>query len=68
LRDAVAGLGRTMEEVGKRAVPLYVIAPRRLFGDDNASTNFSPDLIGEAIAHGREVAADPRLWLWPPFH
>jgi NTE family protein len=66
MSEAVDGLDHAMEEARKRPVPLYVIAPRVLFGEDNASTNFSPDLIREAIAHGRQVAADPALWLWPP--
>lgn len=58
--------------VGRRSVPLYVLAPRQWFdegnieGNRNSSTDFSPGLIRKAIAHGSEVARDRTLWLWPP--
>ncbi len=56
-------LAQALASVGKRAVPVKVLAPRVWYGQDNASTNFDPALIAQAIEHGREVAADERLWL-----
>jgi NTE family protein len=62
-----------LREVKKRNVPIFVLAPRVWFDEDNPekgnrnpSTEFAPPLISKAIAHGRAVAADRRLWLWPP--
>ncbi len=55
-----------LEQVNKRHVPIYVIAPRELYGPANDSTAFSPEFIAHAIEHGRAVASDPDLWLWPP--
>jgi predicted acylesterase/phospholipase RssA len=58
--------------VKRRSVPLHVLAPRQWFDEDNtqgsrnSSTEFSPELIRKAIAHGSEVAKDRKLWLWPP--
>ncbi len=58
--------------VKRRSVPLHVLAPRQWFdegntrGNRNSSTEFSPQLIRKAIAHGSEVAKDRKLWLWPP--
>ncbi len=52
--------------IGKRHVPIYVLAPQEWYGEDNSSTEFSPASIAKAIAHGSEVAADPARWLWPP--
>jgi len=49
--------------VGKRAVPVKVLAPRVWYGSDNSSTNFDPSLIAQAMAHGREVASREELWL-----
>lgn len=59
-------LALSLKKVKKRSVPIFVLAPRQWFGEENKSTEFSPKLIKEAIAHGRDVAADPKLWLWPP--
>jgi NTE family protein len=56
-------LARALEKVGKRPVPIKVLAPRIWYGQDNASTNFHPSLVAQAMAHGREVAADEALWL-----
>jgi NTE family protein len=50
---------------GKRYVPIYVIAPQEWFGTENSSTEFSPELIAQAIAHGQEIAADRTKWVWP---
>lgn len=71
LHAAVRRLVKTLAAVKKRHVPVYVIAPRQWYwkenGEDrNSSTEFSPNLIRRAIRHGREVAANPDLWLWPP--
>ncbi|MCS7183486.1 MAG: patatin-like phospholipase family protein [Thermoanaerobaculum sp.] len=71
VQQALAGLRgnrrRALEQalaaVGKRPVPVKVLAPRIWYGTDNSSTNFHPQLIAQAIAHGREVAANPHLWL-----
>jgi hypothetical protein len=65
--QAIGTLGQSLKHVRKRSVKLFVLAPQEWFGEENKSTEFSPKLIGEAIAHGREVAADPKLWVWPPF-
>ncbi len=64
--QAIAQIAKTLKEVEKRAVRIFVLAPREWFGDENKSTEFSPKLIREAIEHGRQVAADPSLWAWPP--
>ncbi len=76
---ADAGLAASVEaakealgHAGKRHAPIFVLAPRVWFdennqkGNRNSSTNFSPALIQNAIAHGRKVAADKSLWVWPP--
>lgn len=63
---AIATLGESLERVKKRHVPLYVIAPQVWYGDENRATEFSPQLIRQAIDHGRKVAADPKRWVWPP--
>jgi NTE family protein len=47
----------------KRYVKLCVLAPQEWYGDDNKSTEFSPQLIGHAIEHGKMVAENPPLWL-----
>jgi NTE family protein len=61
-----------LDRARKRSVPLFVLAPRVWFDEDhpekgsrNPSTEFAPHLIAKAIAHGRAVAADRRLWVWP---
>jgi hypothetical protein len=61
-----------LQNVKRRSVPLFVLAPRQWFDEDNtqgsrnSSTEFSPKLISKAVAHGSEVAKDRNLWLWPP--
>ena len=53
-------------------VDLRVLAPRVWFdesappGRRNSSREFDPSLVAAAIDHGREIARDPTLWLWPP--
>ncbi len=64
--QAIATLEESLKRVKKRRVPLYVIAPQAWYGDENRATEFSPQLIRQAIDHGREVAADPKRWVWPP--
>jgi NTE family protein len=70
-----AGVKRALDvllNVKRRSVPLHVLAPRQWFDEDNtqgsrnSSTEFSPELIRKAMAHGTEVAKDRKLWLWPP--
>uniref|UniRef100_A0A7C2NF69 PNPLA domain-containing protein n=1 Tax=Thermoanaerobaculum aquaticum TaxID=1312852 RepID=A0A7C2NF69_9BACT len=56
-------LEEALAAIGKRSVPVHVLAPRVWYGTDNASTNFDPQLIAQAVSHGREVAANPNLWL-----
>ena len=63
---AIQKVVRKMTKVGKRYAPLFVLAPREWYGEENDATEFSAALIRRAIEHGRAVAADPRLWLWPP--
>jgi NTE family protein len=69
--ESVTGAIRNLKEcldqepINKQSVPLYVLAPRLWFGDENKSTEFSPALIQQAVEHGREIAADRDLWLWP---
>jgi NTE family protein len=64
--QAVHKVVASLQTVNKRPVKISVLAPRQWFGESNAATEFSPRLIREAIEHGREVAADPKLWVWPP--
>ena len=66
MNAAIETLKGAYETIGKRYVPLYVLAPREWYGDHNDGLDFSPELISRAIEHGRQVAADSRLWLWPP--
>ena len=63
---AIQKVVRKMTKLGKRYAPLFVLAPREWYGEENDATEFTPPLIRRAIEHGRAVAADPRLWLWPP--
>lgn len=56
-------LEQALEVIGKRRAPVKVLAPRIWYGADNSSTNFDPGLIAQAVAHGREVGANPELWL-----
>jgi hypothetical protein len=70
LSSAIDDLRNAAGSLGKRAVPLYVIAPREWYGEqaadadrDNSAVNFSPAAIARAIAHGRAVAANPALWI-----
>lgn len=63
MKEAVDGLRASLK--GKRYVPIYVIAPQEWYGKENSSTEFSPELIDQAITHGQEIASDPRKWVWP---
>ncbi len=70
LSSALNDLRKAAADIGKRAVPLYVIAPREWYGEqandadrDNSAMNFSPAAISRAIAHGRTVAANRALWI-----
>ncbi|MFQ5896260.1 MAG: hypothetical protein ACE5JJ_10680, partial [Nitrospinota bacterium] len=64
VKNAVKDIVNAMKSAKRRYVPLYVIAPEDWYGDTNDSTNFSPTLIKKAIEHGREIAADPKRWVW----
>jgi NTE family protein len=65
LVEAAKKLRETLDATKKRHVPIHVLAPREWYGETNASTAFDPSLIAKAIDHGRAVARDPSLWLWP---
>jgi len=65
LATAAKALDASLTASRKRPVSIKVLAPREWYGDKNSATAFAPELIKQAIAHGREVAADPSLWLWP---
>jgi NTE family protein len=54
--EAVNELARRLADAGKHAVKISVIAPQNWFGKENAATEFSPQLINEAIAHGEQIA------------
>jgi NTE family protein len=64
-KKAIDNVERSLRDVKKRYVPLYVIAPQEWYGDENKSTEFSPRLIDRAIEHGSMIAADPQKWVWP---
>lgn len=59
-------LVKRVKRVKKRFVKIFVLAPREWYGEKNDSTEFSPTMIEWAVDHGREIAADETLWLWPP--
>ncbi len=64
---AMAGVHACLHQrLGRRYVPLYVLAPQQLFGKDNSALEFDPGAIRAAIDHGREIARDRSRWLWPP--
>ena len=63
VQAALDRVAQTRSLARKRYVKLFVLAPQQWYGDKNSSTEFSPTLISQAIAHGRQVAADPTLWL-----
>lgn len=65
VNDAIVELNQSLNKVKKHHVPIYVLAPRVWYGEKNDSTEFSPGLIEEAIQHGRQIASDPDLWVWP---
>jgi NTE family protein len=65
LAAAAKALEASLAANGKRTVSIKVLAPREWYGADNSATAFAPELIRRAIDHGREVAADKSLWLWP---
>jgi len=63
--EVVNELSRRLMQANKHPANICVLAPRIWFGKENASTEFSPKLIKEAIAHGEEVAKNHALWVWP---
>jgi NTE family protein len=62
--DAIHELSRRLASAKKRAVDIRVFAPKVWFGSENSSTEFSPQLIQEAIAHGEKVATENVPWRW----
>lgn len=65
-KDLAAALKGLRAATRKREVPVHVLAPREWYGPGNDATDFDPRKIARALEHGREVASDPGLWLWPP--
>jgi NTE family protein len=61
--QSVAEVLGSVSSVEKRYVPIHVLAPRQWYGRDNSSTDFDPGYISAAIEHGREIAANPNLWV-----
>ena len=66
---------RAMEKykaLQRKYVKVHVLAPRVRFdptqakGAQDDPMLFHPHLIEAAVAHGREVAANPDWWLWQP--
>lgn len=66
LNKKIKHLLKTLKDVKKRPVAIYVIAPQEWFGEENKSTEFSPELIKRAIKHGKAVAADKNQWVLKP--
>lgn len=72
LSSSVEEVHAILKKMNRRTVPIYMLAPREWFDEEqepgkrNPTTDFSPRLIHRAIAHGKEIAAAPELWLWPP--
>ena len=65
-KNALAAVKSALKRVKKRYVPIYVLAPREWYGSKNDATDFSPDMIKRAVDHGRDVAKNKSLWVWPP--
>lgn len=63
-KNAVADLATLLAKANKRAVDLRVFAPTAWFGKENSATEFSPQLINAAIAHGEKVAGENVPWRW----
>jgi NTE family protein len=59
----VAGVLGAISSVRKRYVPIHILAPQEWYGKDNSSTDFDPGYISAAIEHGRNIAANPNLWI-----
>jgi len=63
-KKAVTELADLLAKANKRAVDLRVFAPKDWFGKENSATEFSPQLISAAIAHGEKVASENVPWRW----
>jgi NTE family protein len=61
--ETVAGVLKAISSVNKRYVPIHILAPQKWYGKDNSSTDFDPGYISAAIDHGRDIAANPNLWI-----
>jgi NTE family protein len=72
LTDAIEGALGKYKSLQRRYAKVHVLAPRQRFkpdepkGSQDLCTRFEPPLIEAAIAHGREIAMNPELWLWGP--
>jgi len=62
--DAIHELVCRLAGAKKRPVDIRVFAPQVWFGKENSSTEFSPQLIKEAITHGENVAGENVPWRW----
>lgn len=63
-KKAVTELANLLTASNKRAVDLRVFAPKDWFGQENSATEFSPQLISAAIAHGEKIASENVPWRW----
>ena len=46
----------------KRDVKINVLAPTKDYGSEDNGLDFDPDLISDAILHGKEIAIDRKRW------
>jgi len=63
-KDAVNKLAGLLAAANKRPVDLRVFAPKDWYGQENSATEFSPQLISAAIAHGEKIASENVPWRW----
>jgi len=45
-----------------RNVPIYIISPKKCYGNNDNGLDFSKELISEAIDHGKIVGEDKSTW------
>ena len=64
VESARSELESNLARIGKKHVPIHVIAPQEWYGEANSGLAFDPSMIRRAIDHGREVASDRSKWLW----
>ena len=63
LDDEAKKLEKKFKDFRKKFIKIYILAPQTLYGEDNNSVNFSPELIKKAKEDGKEVAKDKNLWI-----